>query len=146
MAATARAEIRSGSAPRGARPAGRCPGAARRVTCSGCGRAGVDRATAADLAITWLLPDPTDPAGPVRTARFCRGCAPNGSLDEITCAGCGDGPILAGVLAEPTDLATAAVVETWLTETGWHWRIERSAGPWCPNCSPAVAFRAGHRR
>jgi hypothetical protein len=100
----------------------------------------------ADLGITWLLPDPQDPAGPARLARFCRECAPSGPLDEITCAACGDGPILTGVLAEPTDLATAAVVDFWLDAVGWRWRIGPSPGPWCPDCSPAVASRAGNRR
>lgn len=134
----------TGTAP--ARTPG-CPRSeAPRATCSGCGRAGADRTTVADLGITWLLPDPADPAGPARVARFCQGCAPGGPLGEITCAGCGDGPILTGALAEPTDLSTAAVVDTWLADTGWHWRIGPSAGPWCPDCSGAVASRAGHRR
>ena len=141
MAATTRQDTGTAAA--------RSPGCARsaapRAICSGCGRVGADRATVADLGITWLLPNPTDPGGPARMARFCRECAPSGPLGEITCAGCGDGPILTGALAEPIDLATAAVVETWLTETGWHWRIVHAAGPWCPDCARVVASRTGNR-
>jgi len=59
-------------------------------------------------------------------------CAPTGPVNDVACAACGDGPLLAGDLAVP-DLAAAAAIDAWLEQTGW-----RSAGPWCPTCAVAV--------
>jgi hypothetical protein len=69
--------------------------------------------------------------GAVRVARYCRECAPTGTVGEIECAGCGDGPLLAGELAD-ADLLTGAAIDAWLSESGW-----RPVGPWCPECDRA---------
>lgn len=98
----------------------------RSQKCFGCGTPPGDPAQVADLATPWLLPAE---AGTVRMARFCRDCAPTGEVGEIECLGCGDGPLLAGELAD-ADLLTGAAIDAWLAETGW-----RPAGPWCPKCS-----------
>lgn len=62
------------------------------------------------------------------------------ALSEVACAGCGDGPLLAGAMAEAADLTTTAAIDTWLAESGW-----RPAGPWCPG-SAAPRARLGARR
>jgi hypothetical protein len=80
---------------------------------------------AADLATPWLVPADD---GSVRIARYCARCAPGGTVGEIECVGCGDGPLLAGELAE-ADLLTGAVIDGWLAASGW-----RPVGPWCPDC------------
>lgn len=98
---------------------------APRVVCSGCGRPAATAAARADLATVWLVPA----AGPEPVARrFCRGCAPAGPVEEIACARCGDGPLLAGELTD-LDLGVTAAVDGWLAEAGW-----RLAGPVCPGC------------
>jgi hypothetical protein len=100
----------------------------RSAQCFGCGAPPRGPAQAADLATPWLVPAE---GGAVGVARYCRACAPTGTVGEIECAGCGDGPLLAEELAD-TDLLTGAAVDAWLTETGW-----RPAGPWCPDCDLA---------
>ncbi len=120
----------------------------RSVVCNGCGRPGRTAREVADLTITWLVPVPD--AGPEDSthaedtthaggagaglveARLCRRCAPTGPVDDLACAACGDGPLLAGDLAVP-DLAAAAAIDAWLEQTGW-----RPAGPWCPTCAAAI--------
>ncbi len=118
--------------------------AARSVLCDGCGFPGRIAREIADLDTPWLVPAPA--AGPDDTsraagaeagvglvqARFCRRCAPTGPVEDVACAACGDGPLLAGDLAVP-DLAAAAAIDAWLEQTGW-----RSAGPWCPTCAAAI--------
>jgi len=48
-----------------------------------------------DLATQWLVPGAE--GAPV-VQRFCQACAPRGSVDEIACVRCGDGPLVAGEL------------------------------------------------
>jgi len=119
---------------------------ARSVVCHGCGLPGRTAREVADLTTPWLVPAPgpegtsrdagTDAgAGPgagLVEARFCRRCAPTGPVEDVACAACGDGPLLAGDLAVP-DLAAAAAIDAWLEQTGW-----RPAGPWCPTCAAAI--------
>lgn len=109
----------------------------RTQRCFGCGTAAQDPSQAADLATPWLLPAES---GAVRMARFCRACAPTGEVGEIECLGCGDGPLLAGELAD-ADLLTGAAIDSWLAATGW-----RPAGPWCPQCSSARHIPQPRRR
>lgn len=95
--------------------------------CGGCRRQPVTAAEIADLDTLWLVPALGDlPAA----ARYCRACAPtNGPIAEVACESCGEGPLLAGVLALGEDLTTTAAIDQWLEESGW-----RPAGPWCPDC------------
>lgn len=72
--------------------------------CPSCGHEPVTRAEVmqlrADLAVLWLHPDPGTP-GAVVEARHCRSCRqPTGSVVDVECARCGDGPIITGVLAQ----------------------------------------------
>ena len=117
------------------RPPGWCSPPALTERCSRCGAAGPDRAGVADLEVTWLLPH--GDGGDVVAGRFCRACRPRGEVAELACAGCGDGPLLAGALAE-ADLAAAAAIDAWLTATGWRLALTRRAGPWCPACAAVV--------
>lgn len=105
--------------------------------CSACGNCGADRAGVADLEVTWLLRDPTRTPEQVTTRRFCRGCRPSGAVAELACAGCGDGPLLAGALAD-ADLAASAAIDAWLIATGWRLALTGRAGPWCPACAAVV--------
>jgi len=59
-----------------------------------------------DLATPWLVPGAE--GAPVAQG-FCRGCAPRGPVDEIACARCGPGPLLAGELTA-MNLQVSAVV------------------------------------
>ncbi len=135
-----------------ARPPGGTPSAAILASCSGCGGAGADRAGVADLEIVWLVPAanpaPDAPAveGGPGAARYRRGCASTGPLAEVVCAGCGDGPILSGALAEAGDLGTAAAIDTWVAAGGWRVSVAGRAGPWCPSCARAVHPRRAVRR
>lgn len=124
----------TGPAPR---PPGFAPSPRLSSACSGCGVTGDTHTAVADLEVAWLVPGPD---GAPAAARFCRACQPPGPLSEVACAGCGDGPLLAGALAAAADLATTAAIDSWLTDTGW-----RPAGPWCPNCA-APRARLGARR
>lgn len=85
----------------------------------------------AEIAMMWLLPGTTNPAGsagPVDERRFCRDCAPAGPVDELVCVRCGDGPLLAGALAAG-DAAATELVQGWMSAAGW-----RIRGPVCPDC------------
>jgi hypothetical protein len=104
------------------------PPARRATQCFGCGAPPRDPSQAADLATAWLLPAE---GGMVREARYCCACAPTGLVGEIECAGCGDGPLLAGELAD-ADLLAGAAIDAWLSQSGW-----RPVGPWCPDCDVA---------
>lgn len=106
-------------------------GAAGEVRCSACGGLATTVAEVADLAIEWLTPDPGGRGPTLR--RFCRECAPSGPVDEVVCARCGDGPLLAGDLTA-MDLQVTAAVDAWLATAGW-----RLAGPVCPTCVGEVA-------
>lgn len=64
---------------------------------------------------------------------FCRGCAPPGPVEEIVCARCGDGPLVAGELIV-MDLQVSAALDAWLVGEGW-----RLGGPVCPGCVREVS-------
>lgn len=92
--------------------------------CPICGHEPATRAEAAhqraDLAVTWLHPDPDHPDRIVER-RHCRQCEPGQPAFDIACTVCGDGPILAGALAAHT--APDRLPETvrrWLTTAGWN--------------------------
>jgi hypothetical protein len=92
-------------------------------TCPTCGHEPTTRGEAAhqraDLAVTWLHADP-DRYGTIISRHHCRHCEPGQPAFDIACSICGDGPILAGVLAaqaENGDLTKP--VQRWLTAAGW---------------------------
>lgn len=63
-----------------------------------CGQLPANPIERAEVAMTWLLPDP-GAAGAVLEQHFCRGCTPPGPVADVACARCGDGPLLSGDLA-----------------------------------------------
>lgn len=71
-----------------------------------------------DLAITWLYPDPQRP-GAVSERHHCASCQPHEQVSVLECPRCGDGPMLAGELADQA-APPAGPVRVWLTEHGWH--------------------------
>ena len=135
----------------------------RAPVCTGCGAAGRTRDEAADLTLEWLLYEPA--TGRAVASRFHRSCQPAGVPGELTCSGCGDGPLLDPALAtdhgRPADLFTATALIGWLDDHGWTgdpWPSTGTSadhlagpedlvdlgvgeGPRCPACSP----RSGDR-
>jgi DNA invertase Pin-like site-specific DNA recombinase len=55
-----------------------------------------------DLAVLWLYADPDHPHG-VRVAQHCQRCQPHQHLAVVECARCGQGPMVAGDLADQVD-------------------------------------------
>ncbi|WP_160093653.1 recombinase family protein [Rhodococcus sp. T7] len=101
--------------------AGPVPRASR--ACSTCGNEPTTRAEAAsqraDLAVDWLHPDPDDPETLI-VRNHCRHCEPGQLAFDIACTICGDGPILAGALADQAmDGSLSEAVRRWLTTAGW---------------------------
>ena len=91
--------------------------------CPSCGDKPGTRAEAmqlsADLAVQWLHPDP-ESAGSVVAARHCRTCQPRGSVVDVECTRCGDGPIITGALAEDSAPGSVAYpARRWLVAAGW---------------------------
>lgn len=90
--------------------------------CPTCGHEPTTRAEAAhqraDLAVTWLHLDPDAPGGVV-ARRHCRSCQPAEPAVDVACRVCGDGPILAGELAERAAGGLPESVLCWLAEAGW---------------------------
>ncbi|WP_072691691.1 recombinase family protein [Rhodococcus marinonascens] len=91
--------------------------------CPTCGYDPTTRAEAAhqraDLAVTWLHPDPKRP-GTLLERHHCRHCEPGPAFD-IACTICGDGPILAGTLADHATTGTLPEpAQNWLHRAGWH--------------------------
>ncbi|AWK76356.1 recombinase (plasmid) [Rhodococcus oxybenzonivorans] len=92
-------------------------------TCPSCGYEPTTRAEAAhqraDLAVTWLHADPHHP-GRVLSRHHCRHCEPGQPAFDIACSVCGDGPILAGALAEQAKNGNLTEpVRRWLTAAEW---------------------------
>ncbi|UZF45681.1 recombinase family protein [Rhodococcus rhodochrous] len=92
-------------------------------TCPTCGYEPTTRAEAAhqraDLAVTWLHADP-DHRGTVTSRHHCRHCEPGQPAFDIACSICGDGPILAGPLADQaTNGNLTEPVQRWLMAAGW---------------------------
>lgn len=72
-----------------------------------------------DLTVFWLYADPDHPHG-VRVQRHCRHCQPHNRLAVVECARCGQGPMLAGDLAnEMTEDALPELAARRLTLAGW---------------------------
>lgn len=92
--------------------------------CSTCGHEPTTRAEAihqrADLAVTWLYPDPDQPSQLV-ARQHCRQCQPDQGVVDIACTVCGDGPILTGELAAAVTTTNdqSEPVQQWLTAAGW---------------------------
>ena len=92
--------------------------------CPSCGGEPTTRAEAmalrADLAVLWLHPDPDlDNPGQVVEARHCRSCQPHGSVVDVECTRCGDGPIITGALAQDSAPGSVAYpARRWLV-AGW---------------------------
>ncbi len=105
------------------------PTSAPRTTraCPNCGHEPTTREEAttqrADLAVTWLSPDPDRPGRllPQHHCRHCRHYQPHHPVADIAYAVCGDGPILTGDLAAATtDTGTPPEpVQHWLAADGW---------------------------
>jgi hypothetical protein len=98
-------------------------------TCPSCGHEPTTRAEAAhqraDLAVTWLHPDPEHQES-VISRHYCRHCEPGQPAFDIACSVCsvcsvcGDGPILAGSLAEHAKNGhLSEPVQRWLTAAEW---------------------------
>ncbi|MGH3800439.1 MAG: recombinase family protein [Pseudonocardiaceae bacterium] len=92
--------------------------------CPTCGHEPTTRGEAvhqrADLAVTWLYPNPDVPAGIV-ARHHCQHCQPGDRAVDIACTVCGDGPILTGELGAITDSngSLPQPVQRWLTDAGW---------------------------
>lgn len=74
-----------------------------------------------DLAIVWLYADPDRP-GEITEWRHCAECQPHQRFQTIVCPLCGDGPIVAGDLADavPDEHTPPEPVRNWLDQQGWH--------------------------
>jgi DNA invertase Pin-like site-specific DNA recombinase len=74
-----------------------------------------------DLAIVWLYADPDHP-GDVVEKNHCAHCQPHQHFATIVCPLCGDGPMLAGDLADLTSdpAKPPEPVRQWLGQQGWH--------------------------
>ncbi|RYF60156.1 MAG: Hin recombinase, partial [Comamonadaceae bacterium] len=73
----------------------------------------------ADLAVTWLHADPHH-RGRAISRHHCRHCEPGQPAFDIACSVCGDGPILAGTLAERAKNGNLTEpVRRWLTAAKW---------------------------
>ncbi|WP_346842912.1 recombinase family protein [Rhodococcus sp. A14] len=92
-------------------------------SCPTCGHEPTTRAEAshqrADLAVIWLHPDPQRSESLICRSH-CRHCEPDQPAFDIACAVCGDGPILAGALAESAAAeGLSEPVQRWLIAAGW---------------------------
>lgn len=102
------------------------PGTAEVPQCDGCQRRPRHPGEHADIATAWILPGPTSPV----IGHFCRDCAPTGPVLDLTCTRCGDGPLLAGDIADRPDQATPLLITA-----GW----QLAGAPTCPSCPPFTA-------
>ena len=88
---------------------------------------------AGDLEVTWLIPTGRG----FTEARFCRTCAPTGTLIDIECAACGDGPLIlldqAALPGMPPDTRTRDRATTYLHQHGW--TTTSSGDMTCPHCT-----------
>lgn len=84
-----------------------------------------------DLDVEWLVP-----AGRAFVeARFCRSCAPAGSIVEAACSRCAGGPLV--LLGEtlplmPVDVRAWDRAVAYLRRGGWH--VETDGTLTCPAC------------
>lgn len=84
-----------------------------------------------DLAIVWLYPDPGRPDDAVVETHHCAHCQPHQQFQTIVCPLCGDGPMVAGDLADatPDERTPPPTVRRWLDEQAW--RDDPDAGLVC---------------
>ncbi|QTJ71425.1 tyrosine-type recombinase/integrase (plasmid) [Rhodococcus sp. ZPP] len=116
---------------------------AGRARCPHCGRTPTSRDDTrqqiADLAITWLEPGAT---GTLTPTQHCAGCAPTGSVTDLACATCGDGPLLAGP-DHPFEADTLRdQARTWLHDNGWQTEPELA----CPIHTTTAHHHTPHHR
>lgn len=121
-----------------------------RLGCPSCGGVPNGKVAAArlreELQTDWWSTTDQDPARVVVT-RHCGQCQPH-TVYAVACLACGDGPLLAGELAEladsgPQQLPT--IVTSELTRTGWRWIASPHAtGRVCcqPTSQPTVGQRS----
>lgn len=72
---------------------------------------------------------------PFTWARFCRTCAPTGTLMDIECTHCGNGPLVLldeALPGMPADERARDRSIAFLREAGWH---NDDDGMRCPNCA-----------
>jgi hypothetical protein len=115
------------------------------MRCSGYGQAPGNPIERAEVSMTWLLLDATEPVGTERVRAesmglvergFCRGCVPTVPIADLECVRCGDGPLLGGDLAadDVGDDGISPMVQAWMSSAGW-----RLSGPVCPDCVGELA-------
>ena len=102
--------------------------AARAATaCPACGREPATRGEARqqrkDLAIIWLHLD----GDHVTEARHCVACQPHEPVIDVSCSGCGDGPLITGQSPELGGQLAPPVLD-WLHSCGW----QLHPRPLCP--------------
>ena len=106
----------------------RARAASAALACPACGHEPATRDEALrqceDLAIVWLHLD----GDHVTEARHCVACQPHEHIIDVSCAGCGDGPLITGQPHEPDDQLPAPALE-WLYARGW----QLHPRPLCPD-------------
>ena len=97
------------------------------LACPACGREPATRHEALqqreDLAIIWLHLDDHR----VTEARHCVACQPHGPVIDVSCSGCGDGPLITGQPPELGDQLVQPALD-WLHARGW----QLHPRPLCP--------------
>jgi DNA invertase Pin-like site-specific DNA recombinase len=100
--------------------------AIRALACPTCGHEPATRPEALqqreDLATVWL--HRPDAGTPITEDTYCAHCQPSGTPTVLlSCVRCGDGPLLAGNLAEAVEARTdgqlPSALRAWLAEQGW---------------------------
>lgn len=99
-----------------------------------------------DLAELWLYADSGQPHG-VRVRRHCRRCQPHEHLAVLECARCGQGPILAGELADQAQDATVpTLVAHRLELAGWRTAPALLCPEHASSATPAMGTGMGTAR
>ena len=97
------------------------------MACPTCGREPATRGEALqqreDIAIIWLHLD----GDHLTEARHCMACQPHEPVIDVSCSGCGDGPLITGQSPELGG-QLAPPVQDWLHSRGWQLRPR----PLCP--------------
>jgi hypothetical protein len=86
---------------------------------------------AQELNVVWLV---ARSATDVGVRRFCRRCAPSASAEDVACAICADGPVLA---QDVIVVAGEEAVVSWLNMQGWRSSADRCGLRvlLCPRCA-----------
>ncbi len=97
------------------------------MACPTCGREPITRGEALqqreDLAIIWLHLD----GDHLTEARHCVSCQPHEPVIDVSCSGCGDGPLITGQSPELGGQLAPPVLD-WLHSCGW----QLHPRPLCP--------------